>query len=215
MGKNMRMLENVLYINLAERTDRKEQAEKEFARFDISAERVEAVKGNPLGLSTQKRKPGDIGCILSHVKCVQLAKDRKWNYVVVFEDDVEFRDEFDTLFWHYFRQVPDDWDMIFIGGNHWGRWLEFKDNPQLTRVTENVFRTTHTLTTHAYILRDTMYDAVIKRLTLGELPVDMLMMDLQTMFKVYAFRPNLAWQRPSKSDINNNMCDYVYFLKDW
>jgi glycosyl transferase, family 25 len=206
---------NALYINLDDRPDRRAEAEREFAKHGINATRVSAIKGNPTTLPTPRGLPGEVGCALSHMKCVQLAKDSGWDKVVIYEDDVEFRENYTNLFSFYLSEVPDDWDMIYIGGNHWGRDLSLKHCPKLTKVTENVYKTTHTLTTHAYILRDTVYDEVIKHLSTAYMPVDVMYSDLQERFNVYAFRPNLAWQRPSKSDINNKMCDYVYFLKNW
>lgn len=203
-----------LYINLDDRPDKRDIAEKEFAKHGINVERVSGIKGNPSGLQTVG-KPGDVGCTLSHVKCVQIAKDRGWSEVVIFEDDATFKDGFNVLFDNYFSQVPSDWEMVYFGGNHWGRDLKMKYNPQLTRVSPNIARTTHTLTTHAYIIRDSMYDAVIEHLGKASKQVDVMYADLQSSYNVYTFRPSLVWQIPCRSDINGKDCDYVYFLRDW
>ena len=79
------MLENipVLYINLEKRTDRKEHIEKEFQDFK-NVERVEAVD------TTGENKSGYFGCVLSHIKCLELARDRNYDEVIICEDDFEF-----------------------------------------------------------------------------------------------------------------------------
>jgi glycosyl transferase family 25 len=197
-------------INLDHRADRMEKVQKEFDRLNLTVERVSGIVGNPSGLVTVG-KQGDVGCTLSHVKCIQIAKSFGWNDVLIFEDDVEFRDNANDLFDKYAPLVPDDWDMIYLGGNHWGRDLRL--TPQMVEVAPNIYKTTHTLTTHAYAIKQTMYNAVINYLGKANKQVDVMYVDLQELFNVYAIFPNLAWQRADKSDINGKQCDYS-FMKD-
>ena len=59
------------------------------------------------------------GCFLSHIKCIQHAKDNNMEYIIVMEDDCQNRnDNFvkeleDTLI--YLKQNKEKWD-IFLGG---------------------------------------------------------------------------------------------------
>lgn len=206
--------DNAFVINLDHREDRLKAITIELAKHGIVAERIPAIKGNPRRLHVEGL-PADVGCTLSHVKCIEVAKERGYKSVLIFEDDAVLRDNFTSLFKDYWSRVPEDWDMVYLGGNHWGRHLEMKDNPRLDKVADNVYRTLHTLTTHAYVIKDTIYDKVIEYLGVANKPVDMMYVDLQQTCKVYALRPNLAWQKADISDINNKSCDYVYFLKDW
>lgn len=65
-------------INLKERTDRKEQISKDFeGNTNIHLEFIEAVKHDN----------GAQGCFLSHKKCIQLAKEKDMEYIIVLEDD--------------------------------------------------------------------------------------------------------------------------------
>ena len=201
--------DKALYINLAYRKDRREKTEKEFASNGVIAERVEAIEGNPDNLSTSIM-PGHVGCVLSHLKCLEMAKANKWKTLLVFEDDVEFRKSADSLFNVWWEEVPDDWDMVYLGGNHYGHILRYNITPVLTKVTEHVYYTFFTITTHAFVIKDTMYDYMIKKLKTVEKEVDRLYVDAQIDFNVYTFRPNLAWQRNDYSDINNESCNY-----DW
>jgi len=59
----MELFKNTLYINLHERTDRKEHVEKELEKMNIQGERVEAIRNDV----------GAIGCSLSHIKCLEIA----------------------------------------------------------------------------------------------------------------------------------------------
>ena len=65
------MLHNipVLYINLEKRKDRKIHIEEELKDFK-SVERIEAVDTSDTS--------GYFGCVLSHIKALETAKERGW-----------------------------------------------------------------------------------------------------------------------------------------
>ena len=65
----MDLFKNTLFINLEQRPDRLEHAQAEFKKMRIDAERVNAVK----------TKMGAVGCTLSHIRCLELAKQRKYD----------------------------------------------------------------------------------------------------------------------------------------
>ena len=76
------VVEHVLYINLNERTDRRKEILDELTKLNLlsKAERFNAI-----------RTPnGRIGCTLSHLKCLQLAKERDYNNVLIVEDENQF-----------------------------------------------------------------------------------------------------------------------------
>ena len=60
----MELFTNTLFINLASRTDRLEHVISEFGKFGLTPERVDAVK----------MASGAVGCTLSHIKCLEIAK---------------------------------------------------------------------------------------------------------------------------------------------
>lgn len=200
-------------INLDDRPERMAQAQAEFDRLGLKVERMPAVKGNPSGIETALL-PNEVGCKLSHMHCITEAAKRSWNSVLVFEDDVAFRDNANELFTQYIDQVPLDWAIIYLGGNHWGWNLGEKDKPQLEKITENVYRTRNTLTTHAYVIKWSVWLDAIAEMSATDKPVDVVYGEIQKRHPVYALRPNLAWQRDGWSDINNRKCNY-YFLREW
>ena len=64
----MGILKNTLYINLQHRTDRLQHVEKELEKLGIKGERINAIKTSS----------GAVGCTLSHIKCLELAKERNY-----------------------------------------------------------------------------------------------------------------------------------------
>jgi hypothetical protein len=76
------LLDNVYYINLKEYEDRKINTENELKRMNWKYERFEGIKD----------KDGRLGCCISHLKVIEMAKEKNLDYVVVVEDDILFTD---------------------------------------------------------------------------------------------------------------------------
>jgi GR25 family glycosyltransferase involved in LPS biosynthesis len=94
------------YINLDHRTDRRAEIEKELADKGITAERIPAFKTTP----------GCIGCSLSHIAALKLARERGLEAVMIFEDDFTFlisKDEWDRLF----SLLPRSYDVVMLSYN--------------------------------------------------------------------------------------------------
>ena len=76
----MELFQNTIYINLEHRKDRLEHITKQLENLGIQAERFNAVR----------TKDGAVGCSMSHIKCLELAKSRDYEYTFICEDDITF-----------------------------------------------------------------------------------------------------------------------------
>lgn len=76
----MELFKHTFFINLESRPDRLEEVQGELAKMGIVGERVNAVKA----------KIGGIGCTLSHIRCLEEAKKRGYDWVFICEDDIKF-----------------------------------------------------------------------------------------------------------------------------
>ena len=76
----MELFKHTLFINLEHRSDRLEHVKEELKKIGVEGERVNAVK----------LAQGAIGCTMSHIKCIELAKTRNWPHVFICEDDITF-----------------------------------------------------------------------------------------------------------------------------
>jgi len=98
----------ILVINLDNRTDKWEQIQKDFQDWPVKVKRVSAVKYDP----------GWKGCYLSHLKCVKIAKERKYPWVLYLEDDCmlmpDAKQRFTKLL-PFLWDVRQHWD-FFMGG---------------------------------------------------------------------------------------------------
>lgn len=79
MSKN---IEKIIYINLDKRRDRFIEIEKEFADMDLPCERFAGIVHPASGL---------VGCGLSHLAVLKLAKKMNYKNVLIVEDDFTFK----------------------------------------------------------------------------------------------------------------------------
>ena len=163
--------DKVVCINLKKRDDRWLAMQQQFihAGFDINdIIKYDAVENNPmawiyvpshdpLDYIKPDSWPGAAGCMASHIGVWKMARERGWRNVLVVEDDCDFVPGVADLFANQILQVPEDWDLLYLGGVHQtkgGRFL-----PEL--VSFNILKCKRLITTTCYAIRDTCYDFAI------------------------------------------------------
>lgn len=60
---------------------------------------------------------GEISLMLHHFECYKIISE-KYDYAIIFEDDVILADDFKTKIEKYIADLPNDWDMLFFGEGH-------------------------------------------------------------------------------------------------
>ncbi len=180
-------------INLARRPDRWATVQEQFRQHQITVQRWNATDGAGLAMPDGWRYSASAyGCSNSHVSAVREAAMKKYESLLIFEDDVEFHPELRSLFPKYMAQVPGDWDAIYFGGIH---------RLEPAQVNANVVRLVETNSTYAYALRNTVFDAFVAINEQACVPIDETAKLLQKQFNYYCFLPHLAWVTRDYSDI--------------
>ena len=102
------ILKNVFYINLDNRTDRRHHCEILLNDLNCTYERFSAIK----------QDNGSLGCAMSHLKVLEIAKERALDYVIIFEDDFKItnKDTFISSLNNFFINPP-EFDVLKFGGN--------------------------------------------------------------------------------------------------
>ena len=180
--------------------------QRAFADHDIpDVQRVSAIDGNMTPLPHDWiHTRGAYGCLQSHVRAVREARDAGAPSVLIFEDDAMFDPQFKEKFATFIEELPDDWDMLFLGALH-------KDEP--LRVTEHIARVTKANSTFAYAIRNTVFDAFIELNSRTEHVLDMNNYALQERFNCYCFVPNLVWVESEYSDVQQRLENHWYLEK--
>jgi len=210
-------IQHILYINLESRPDRCLHIETELSKFgwQEKATRFNAISTPNLGA---------IGCSLSHLKCMQLAKSQGWSHVLILEDDVVFTDP-DTLQKHarvFFEHnvqnnIKNKWDVVLLSGNCQQPYKVLPDS--------SCVKISRCLTTAAYLVNAHYYDKLIQNFQEGiQLLVSNKKLKSMYAIDVYWFRlqehdfwylitPLTVTQRADYSDIENANTDFVqHFL---
>jgi len=190
----------IYVINLKRRPDRLKHIQSEFKKINSSFKLIEAIDGNTL--STNKNAgngwnyKGVTGCAYSHKKVYCDALANNYNKILVVEDDNIFSEDFNLRFKNFIQQIPEDWDMLYFGGNH-----RAKNKP----ISVNVEKNTQTFTTNCYGIKTKHLPLLLKDLPEDTskltLPIDVLLTNVQQNFNSYSHKPKICWQLEDYSDI--------------
>lgn len=200
--------EKIYCINLEKRSDRWKLSQEQFLTHNIQVERYNAVDGTNherIG----RMSHGEIGCLLSHLNILKECKEKNISNVLIFEDDVEFDQNFNELFFEYVKEVP-EWDILYFGATH-ALCYPYMDRPPI-KVTDHVYKVYNAHATHAYAVNSSCYNLLIDFISKMESPLDVIYTKLQAQLRTYIFRPHLVWQRSDYSDIAGKHVNYD-FLK--
>ena len=193
------------YINLDHRTDRKKHVEYQLEqiRMNNNIKRFNAIKN----------ANGRIGCSLSHLKCLQMAKEANWECVIIVEDDILFMlpDSFVENANSFFSNKKNKWDVLLLAGNN---LPPFETNDSAS------IRVSHCQTTTGYIVKRHYYDALISNIREGitklmkepenhyYYAIDKYWLHLQKQDRWMLLIPIIVVQKPDYSDIEKKYTDY-------
>ena len=207
--KFFNQFDKVYCINLPHRDDRRENFIKEVEKYDLGDfSFFDAIYGVTLN-GKYHLDLGNVGLIKTNIQILDKCIENNLNNVIIIEDDCYFTDEIKNIE-KYLNQVPDDWDMIYFGGNHNIGHYGIKG---LSHVSESVIRIRHTFTTHFVIIKNTMFNIIKNKISECANPIDVYYTDLQKNYNVYSIYPAIAKQKTGYSNILNQEVNYDSVIK--
>lgn len=160
------VIDQVYVINLDKDTDRLERFDAQMKEFGINYTRIPAVLGSTLGESPQITAfcnrfctDGVRGCALSHQNIWADMVKNSYKNVLIFEDDVVLKPDFNEIFSAAWNELPDEYDIFYLGcsilcDNSYAisRLVNtiYGSGPQ--RESEHINRVKGSIGLHAYIL---------------------------------------------------------------
>ena len=203
-------IKNVFYINLAHRLDRKDYIETQLKNVGFSQfERFNAIK-----LSN-----GRIGCSMSHLRCLKLAKERNYEHLLICEDDTTFLNppllvnQLNT----FFQNKHSRWDVLLLGGNN---------VPPYQPIDNTCIRVSHCQTTTCYLVNGHYFDTLIENIKEGiqklmqdpnnhrQYAIDMYWLHLQKKHMWLLIVPLTIIQKEDYSDIEQRNINYSGMMLD-
>ena len=202
-------IKNIFYINLDTRPDRRQNIEMQLPRVGLRGfERFNAIK----------LPNGRIGCSMSHIKCLELAKERGYDHLLICEDDLLFLDP--TLFQkqlNAFLAKQHNWDVVLFAGNN---------VPPYERIDDTCVAVTRCQTTTAYLVAGHYFDTLHANLKEGlqkllrepeqhvDYALDKYWLRLQQKDNWFLITPLTVVQREDYSDIEGRRTNYMHMMTD-
>ena len=154
------MFQKTFLINLIFKTDRLEQFNKSKPASIGEVETVRAVHGDTVlnpGWWTAGR--GAWGCYRSHLQILERCYNEGVESYLVFEDDAIFRPDFDELLKQFQEELPDDWEVAYLGG----QLLHTQDHPP-RKLSEHVYVPYNVNRTHCFAVHQRGYQRLYSHL---------------------------------------------------
>lgn len=205
---NISDIHHCFYINLLSRLDRKHHVEKQLEGIGINGSRFNAIK----------LENGAIGCSMSHLKCLEIAKKHDLPHLLIVEDDITFLDP--DLFikqFNYFLSNHKKWDVVLIAGNNM---------PPYINIDKSCVKVNQCQTTTGYLVKKEYYDTLIHNIKEGlnlllRYPdnhriyaIDKFWFQLQNRDNWFLIIPLTVVQREDYSDIEKRKTNYTKIMTD-
>lgn len=204
------IFDKIFVINLDHRKDRWNECITLFEKYGIkNYERFSAISPNLKEIPYKQYQyfivnkkdwyvPGAVGCKLSHLNIIKLAKNRGYKNFLVLEDDFcidKISNEFNTIIYKSMMELGSEWDMLYLGGNNLQKPVKINNNKYIHKAVK-------TNTTHAYAMNSSIYDKCINEINECGTEIDEYYKNnVQNKCKCYCIFPSLIKQRESVSDI--------------
>jgi GR25 family glycosyltransferase involved in LPS biosynthesis len=118
----------IFVINLDRDWKRMKELDMEMKENNLEYERFSAIKGSELtdespiikkyfASNLKKYNNNQKGCTLSHISIWNKIKESNHELTIVMEDDVIIPKNLFQKLDIYLKQLPEDWDILFLGGN--------------------------------------------------------------------------------------------------
>jgi hypothetical protein len=205
-------IKHAVYINLEHRTDRKVHVERQLASIGIN---------EPTRFNAIKLPNGAIGCSMSHLKCLQMAKEQGLPHLLLCEDYIEFLDPklFVKQLNGFLNNHEEDstWDVLLIAGNNM---------PPYGLEDDYSVRVFQCQTTTGYLVKQHYYDKLIANIKGGIeklikephnhrfYAIDKYWFNLQQQDYWFLITPLTVVQREDYSDIEKRVTNYKKAMTD-
>jgi len=216
--------DKIYCLNLDRRKDRWYDVSKVFNKHSIKVERFKAIDGvdildeellkiNPKLITDEDASKAGLienknalACLRSHIEIIKQAKEKNYEKILIFEDDVILSDKFS----HVIKKIKKlDWNFIYLGASQfeWDK-IELKNG---------YYKSNNTLGTFAYAIKSELYDYLIELFESTNLSIDNTLSIFQqnSIFKCLTIYPNIVISNVSNSDIRDskNLDEYSEKMK--
>jgi GR25 family glycosyltransferase involved in LPS biosynthesis len=199
--------DNVYLINLDRSKDRLENAKKELDKLNVDYERWSAIDGDITDFKwdseTNAKMPGwnkrSAGLVHTTIEIIRDAKRNNYSSILIFEDDIEFHPQCESIVPIAMKNLPQYWDLMFfaITNKHEKQWI----GRHLKQVQSG-------WCCQAYAVHCKVYDWYLEELEKVNRPIDAITVEIQSNGKSYATETNMVLHPPNDSTIRGRFFDH-------
>jgi len=192
------MIYTARVVNRDDRPERMVPIPKEMDKMGLEWERFSAIDNPVLPGSNE-------GSSYTHVEVLRGVEGP----LFTFEDDVCFLIQARDLFDKAFAELPEDWDMLYLGGN---------PKEMQTRYSEHLFKSNGGIhCNHAILYSEKARDYILSHYD-ASVPGTpwydhWLFVEGQKVMNCFIMSPMIAWQRPGYSDCRKDYMDYYIEMR--
>lgn len=196
------VINSTFLLNLESRPDRLEHSRSELKKHGIDYNLFKSIKFDN----------GKLGLIFTMKDVLEHCLIKNYKNVLIIEDDILFlEDEAKKSIQWCADQLPNDYDMLFMGCNLFQQEIEL--------YSANLIKVTGACATHCILYSksgmEKAFNEILKQINNTEkvVPLDMIYVDkIQKDGKCFCCYPMIATQINGFSDIENKYVDYDRFL---
>lgn len=202
-------LSNSIYvINLKHRIDRKAHITNELEKIKCKTYKlIEGIDGNGL-VNTTNLSNGMLGLNQTYLKIYDEWSKEKNDCILIIEDDCTFLENFNNELNLYMTNVPEDWDMLYFGGNH-----NYHTGSKTEKINPHCIKLNNTFTAHCVLLKGYVFEELVQSIKYMTTENDVIMSNLQKKYRSYSSVKTLTTQLVGFSNIENKFVDYGWLIK--
>jgi len=202
-------IQHTYYINLTERPDRKAHIIQELQKVGIN---------NPERFNAIKHESGAIGCSMSHLKCLENAKQQNWDHVLIVEDDITFLSpQLFVMNFNKFLNNCKKWDVVLLGGNN---------IPPYQNIDDAYVKISRCQCAVGYFVKNAYFDKLIDNIKIGLhhlinepskhilYAIDKYWFNLQLQDNWFLITPLTVVQKEGYSNIEKKHTNYFNLMLD-
>lgn len=230
-----KFFDKVIYINMDRDKEKKENTQRKLKDMNIKASRFPGIDGSKLTKDELKNYTyytrnftplSVIGCGASHIKIWKKIVKHKWKHTLIFEDDIEFKPNFNKIFNKVKDTIPENWDLIYFGatgGNNIDKdynkinkfilgFLKlsgYRSN-QYMKINDNLFSPELPVCLYGYGISYNCAKYLLKTIKEPYFHIDAIMNKHMKDINVFSIHPDIVYQNDSESA--NTIHQYPYLL---
>jgi glycosyltransferase involved in cell wall biosynthesis/GR25 family glycosyltransferase involved in LPS biosynthesis len=203
-----KLVDNVYILNLERRKDRMYKINYLMNKYNIIYQRVNAIDGKDKHVINDynelKNKKHTLitnsfayGNILSFINILKDAINKKYNKILIFEDDIICHNNFNNIL-NKINNIPDDWKILYLGSSQRiGTINKIKKY-------NNYYIANESRGTFAFIIDSSIFKEVLLLWEKKDMNVDMSLSIIQNKYICYVMWENLIISDLINSDIHKD-----------